>query len=151
MCRSYTLQALFAIVAVAMLSRVARKSTGRDAVLLALALLGALYTHYGGIALIATASLVLFLAALAACAPSTVLSPSLPALDWRWPLLSSWGTTPAAPVRIRVLEVPVKFAYWSMSFVMGGRSRRHLDPRRTGAPLVAVVTWRGARQSSWGG
>ena len=60
MCRSYTLQALFAIVASALLVRVAEKAGRAEAALLALALLGALYTHYvAGIALIATANLVL--------------------------------------------------------------------------------------------
>ena len=61
MCRSYSLQTLLAIVAAAMLTRVAAQPTWRRASLLALALLAAMYTHYvAGIALVATANLALF-------------------------------------------------------------------------------------------
>jgi uncharacterized membrane protein len=96
MCRSYTLQALFAIVAAAMLSRVAGKSTRRDAVLLALALLGALYTHYvAGIALIAAANLVLFYRRRWRPALAIDCAVAIAYLPWIWRLaasLASWGT-----------------------------------------------------------
>src|ERR1039457_2107062 len=61
MCRSYTLQTLFAIVAAALLWQVAAQATRRSAALLALTLLAALYTHYAaGIALLAAVNLTLF-------------------------------------------------------------------------------------------
>src|SRR4029077_12774626 len=61
MCRSYGLQTLWAILATALLVRFLEKATRRNAVLLMLTLLGALYTHYAaGIALIATVNLTLW-------------------------------------------------------------------------------------------
>ena len=96
MCRSYSLQALFAIVAAAMLSRVVGKSTRRDAVLLALALLVALYTHYvAGIALIAAANLVLFYRRRWRPAVAIDCAVAVAYLPWVWRLaasLASWGT-----------------------------------------------------------
>src|ERR1019366_1111639 len=48
----------------------------------------------------------------------------------------------------RVLEVPVKFAYWSMSFVMGEAVPDWLlVPGALLLPLLAAVAWRGARRS----
>jgi hypothetical protein len=154
MCRSYTLQALFAIIAAAMLSRVAGKSTRRDAVLLALALLGALYTHYvAGIALIAAANLVLFYRRRWRPALAIDWAVAIAYLPWIWRLaasLASWGTNARsyALSGSRILEVPVKFAYWSMSFVMGEAVPDvGLILGALALPLVAVVAWQGARRN----
>jgi hypothetical protein len=154
MCRSYSLQALFAIVAAAMLSRVAGKSTRRDAVLLALALLGALYTHYvAGIALIATANLVLFHRRRWRPALAIDCAVAIAYLPWIWRLaasLSSWGTNARsyALSGSRILEVPVKFAYWSMSFVRGEAVPDGiLIFGALALPLLAVVTWQGSRRN----
>jgi hypothetical protein len=154
MCRSYTLQALFAIVAAAMLSRVARKSTRRDAVLLALALLGALYTHYvAGIALIAAANLVLIYRRRWRPALAIDCAVAIAYLPWIWRLaasLASWSTNARsyALSGSRILEVPVKFAYWSMSSVMGEAIPDVvLILSALALPLVAVVTWQGVRRN----
>jgi hypothetical protein len=154
MCRSYTLQALFAIVAVAMLFRVAAKSARRDTVLLALALLGALYTHYvAGLALIAAANLML-------CyrrrwRPALVIDcvVAIAYLPWAWRLaasLASWGTNARSYTLTgsRVLEIPVKFAYWSMSFIMGETVLDALLILGVLAlPVVAAIAWQGARRN----
>ncbi len=164
MCRSYSLQALLGIVAAALLSRVAAKSTWRNGALLALALLAALYTHYVvGIALVATTNLVLLCgwgkvgwrkrlphwrAALAIDGAIAIGY-----LPWIWRLaasLASWGNNGRnyTLTGSRVLEVPVKLAYWGMSFVMGEAVPDWL--LILGAllvPLVAAVAWRGARRA----
>jgi hypothetical protein len=154
MCRSYTLQALFAIVAVAMLLRVSGKSTRRDAALLALALLGALYTHYVvGIALIAAANLVLFYRRRWRPALAIDCAVAIAYLPWIWRLaasLASWGTNSRsyALSGSRILEVPVKFAYWSMSFLMGEAvPDAVLVLGALALPLVAFVAWHGARRN----
>ena len=115
MCRSYSLQALVAIVAAAMLWRVAAKSSWRNAALLALALLAGLYTHYvPGIALVATANLTLLYRRRwrAAVAIDGVIA--IGYLPWIWRLaasLTSWGGNARnyTLTGSRVLEVPVKF------------------------------------------
>jgi hypothetical protein len=154
MCRSYTLQALFAIVAVAMLSHVSGKSTRRHTVLLGLALIGALYTHYvAGIALVAVANLVLFHRRRWRPALAIDCAVAVAYLPWFWRLaasLASWGTNARsyALSGSRVLEVPVKFAYWSMSFVMGEAvPDAVLILGALALPLVAFVAWHGARRN----
>ncbi len=169
MCRSYSLQALLAIVATAWLSRAAAKSTWRNGAVLALALLAALYTHYAsGIALIATANLTLLyrwgkigrrtqrvprLPHLIATALAIDCAIAIGYLPWIWRLaasLTSWGSSGRnyTLTGSRVLEVPVKFAYWSMSFVMGEAVPDWLlVPGALLLPLLAAVAWRGARRS----
>ena len=154
MCRSYTLQALCAIVATALLSQVAARSTWRNQTLLALALLAALYTHYVvGIALVATANLTLFHRRRWRTALAIDSAIAIGYLPWIWRLaasLASWGgnTRNYTLTGSRVLEVPVKFAYWSMSFVMG-----EAVPDAVlvfGAlllPLLAALVWQGARRT----
>jgi hypothetical protein len=153
MCRSYSLQALFAIIGTALVLRVIAKPQRHNAVLLALVLLGSLYTHYAaGIALIAAANLLLAhrprwrMALALDCA---VLMGYLP---WIWRLaasLANWGTNTRNYTLSgsRLFEVPVKLAYWCMSFVMGEAVPDALLV--LGAlllPLVAWVVWRGARR-----
>ena len=125
MCRSYSLQALFAIVASALVVRVAEKAGRRNAALLALALLGSLYTHYAaGIALITTANLFLVYRHRWRTALAIDCAIVIGYLPWILRLaasLANWGTNARnyTLTGSRILEVPVKFAYWSMSFVMG--------------------------------
>jgi hypothetical protein len=154
MCRSYSLQMLLAIVAAALLSRVAAQSTWRRTALLALALLAAMYTHYvAGIALFATANLTLFYRRRWRTALAIDGAIAIGYLPWIWRLtasLASWGSNGRnyTLTGSRVLEVPVKFAYWSMSFVMGeAMPDAVLVLGALLGPLVAVVAWRGARRT----
>jgi hypothetical protein len=154
MCRSYSLQALLAIVAAAMLSRMAAQSTWRRAALLSLALLAALYTHYVvGITLVATANLTLFYRRRWRAALAIDCAIAIGYLPWIWRLtasLASWGGNGRnyTLTGSRVLEVPVKFAYWSMSFVMGEAvPDAVLVLGALLLPLVAAVAWRGARRT----
>ena len=154
MCRSYSLQALLAIVAAALLSRVAVQPGWRRAAILALALLAAMYTHYvAGIALVATANLTLFHGRRWRTALAIDGVIAIGYLPWMWRLsasLASWGSNGRnyALTGSRVMEVPVKFAYWSMSFVMGeAMPDAVLVLGVMLLPLVAVVAWRGARRA----
>jgi hypothetical protein len=122
--------------------------------LLGLALIGALYTHYvAGIALIAVANLALFHRRRWRPAFALDCAVAVAYLPWFWRLaasLTSWGTNARgyALSGSRVLEVPVKFAYWSMSFVMGEAvPDAVLILGALALPLVAFVAWRGARRN----
>ena len=153
MCRSYSLQALFAIAATALVLRVVGKRERRNAVLLALMLLGSLYTHYAaGIALIATANMALAYRRrwrMALAIDCAVLVGYLP---WIWHLaasLANWGTNTHnyTLTGSRLFEVPVKLGYWCMSFVMGEAvPDAVLVVGALLLPLVAWVVWRGARR-----
>jgi hypothetical protein len=154
MCRSYSLQMLLAIVAAALLSRVAAQSTWRRTALLALALLAAMYTHYvAGIALVATVNLALFYRRRWPSALAIDGAIAIGYLPWIWRLtasLASWVSNARTYTLTgsRVLEVPVKFAYWSMSFVMGEAvPDAALVLGALLLPLVAAVAWRGARRT----
>jgi hypothetical protein len=154
MCRSYSLQTLLAIVAAALLSRVATQSAWRRAALLALALLAAMYTHYvAGIALVATVNLTLFYRRRWRTALAIDGAIAIGYLPWIWRLtasLASWGSNARnyTLTGSRMLEVPVKFAYWSMSFVMGeAMPDAVLVLGALLLPLVAAVAWRGARRA----
>jgi hypothetical protein len=154
MCRSYTLQMLLAIVAAALLWRVAAQPTWRRAALLALALLAAMYTHYvAGIALVATVNLALFYRRRWPSALAIDGAIAIGYLPWIWRLtasLASWVSNARTYTLTgsRVLEVPVKFAYWSMSFVMGEAvPDAALVLGALLLPLVAAVAWRGARRT----
>ena len=74
-------------------------------------------------------------------------------LPWLWRLtasLASWGGSARnyTLTGSRVLEVPVKFAYWSMSFVMGeAMPDAVLVLGAVLLPLAAAVAWRGARRT----
>ncbi|MCU1235584.1 MAG: rane protein-like protein [Candidatus Solibacter sp.] len=155
MCRSYSLQALWAIVATAMLGQWMAKRTRRYGALLALALLGALYTHYAaGIALIAVANLALWRARRwreSAALDAAILAGYLP---WIWQLaasLESWSHSARnyTLTGSSALEIPVKLAYWAVSFTMGEAAP---DPMLVlgGAlliPLAAWLVWSGARRT----
>jgi hypothetical protein len=154
MCRSYSLQTLWAIVATALLTRAAAKPNWRNAALVALALVGALYTHYVvGIALIATANLTLLYRRRWRAVLGIDAAIAIGYLPWIWRLaasLTNWGGNARnyALTGSRVLEVPVKFAYWCMSFAMGEAVPDWLLLLGVLlAPLVALAAWRGARRS----
>ena len=154
MCRSYTLQALFAILAAAFLSRFLNRSDWRNASLLALALLAALYTHYvAGIALIGAANLILLCRRRWRPAFAIDCAIVIGYLPWIWRLaasLANWGTNTRSYslTGSRILEVPVKFAYWAMSFAMGEAVPDVvLVIGGLLLPLLAVVAWQGARRA----
>jgi hypothetical protein len=147
------LQTLWAIVAAALLTRAAAKSTWRNAALLAVALLAALYTHYVvGIALIATANLTLLYRRRWRAVLGIDCAIAVGYLPWIWRLaasLTNWGSNARnyALTGSRVLEVPVKFAYWCMSFAMGEAVPDWLLILGVLlVPLVALAAWRGARR-----
>lgn len=154
MSRSYTLQALLAIIATALLSRVLARLAGRNIVLLALALLTALYSHYAaGLALLATANLALAYRGrwkVPLVIDVAVVVGYLPWIRHLAASLQSWGSNARSYTLTgsRLLEIPVKFAYWAMSFVMGEAVP---DPVLVlGAcllPLVAALAWKGARRT----
>jgi hypothetical protein len=154
MCRSYSLQALCAIVAAAMLSRFAAKPGRRNAAPLALALLAALYTHYVvGIAMLVTANLTVVYRRRWRAALAIDCAIAVGYLPWIWRLaasLGSWGNN-ARNYNLtgsRVLELPVKFGYWAMSFVMGEAvPDAALVLGALSMPLVAALVWRGARRT----
>jgi hypothetical protein len=145
---------LLAIVAAALLSRVAAQPTWRRAALLALAMLAAMYTHYvAGIALVATANLALFYRRRWWTALAIDGAIAIGYLPWIWRLtasLASWGSNGHnyTLTGSRVLEVPVKLAYWSMSFVMGEAvPDAVLVLGALLLPLVAAAAWQGARRT----
>lgn len=155
MCRSYGLQALWAILATALLLRFLEKSTRRNAVLLMLSLLGALYTHYAaGIALIATVNLSLWVRGRWRESLTLDAAIAIGYLPWIWRLaasLGAWGSHGQGYTLTgsNVLEVPVKLAYWAVSFVMGEAVPD--APLLLGAlliPLAAILVWSGARRTT---
>jgi hypothetical protein len=154
MCRSYSLQVLCAIVAVAMLTRTVAQFNRRSAALLALALLAAMYTHYVvGIALLATSNLTLFYRRRWRAALVIDCAVAIGYIPWIWRLaasLGSWGNNARnySLTGSRVLEVPVKLGYWAMSFVMGEAvPDAALVLGALLMPLVAALAWRGARRT----
>jgi len=154
MCRSYSLQALWAIVAMAMLVRVLEKGTRRNGALLALALLGALYTHYAaGIALIATANLGLWLRRRWRDSIALDAAIAIGYMPWIWRLaasLGSWGSHAKsyALTGSSILEVPLKLGYWAVSFTMGEAAPdAMLVAGALLIPVAAYLVWKGARST----
>jgi hypothetical protein len=152
MCRSYSLQALWAIVAMAMLVRFVEKGTRRNGTLLALALLGALYTHYAaGIALIATANLGLWLRRRWRDSIALDAAIAIGYVPWIWRLaasLGSWGSHAKsyALTGSSILEVPLKLGYWTVSFTMGEAAPdAMLVAGALLIPVAAFLVWKGAR------
>ena len=88
-------------------------------------LLAALYTHYAaGLALIAVANLGLVAKRQWRAAAAIDGALAVGYLPWSWQLtasLSNWGSNTRGYTLTgsAVLEVPVKLAYWTASFVMG--------------------------------
>jgi len=148
MCRSYSLQLLVATVAAAYILSFEAKRSWKTGAGLAVWLTAGLYTHYvPGLALLATANLVLVRGwwrgrsgPTGASSPEGTPGPgvrptlrdlmlidalvALAYLPWMGRLTASlgwWGTrTGTYMVTGAVLsEIPVKLAFWAMSFVMG--------------------------------
>jgi hypothetical protein len=125
MCRSYSLQLLVATVAAAYILRFAAKRSWKTGAGLASALIAGLYTHYvPGLALLATANLALLRKRRLRDAIAIDALLALAYLPWMGRLaasLGSWGThTGTYTITGTVLtEIPVKLAFWAMSFVMG--------------------------------
>jgi hypothetical protein len=125
MCRSYSLQLLVATVAAAYILRFTAKRSWKTGAGLALWLTAGLYTHYvPGLALLATADLALLRKRRFRDAIGIDALVALAYLPWMGSLaasLGSWGTrTGTYMVTGAVLsEIPVKLAFWAVSFVMG--------------------------------
>jgi hypothetical protein len=125
MCRSYSLQLLVATVAAAYVLRFAEERTWKTGAGLAAWLTAGLYTHYvPGLALLATANLALLRRRRFRDAIGIDALVALAYLPWMGNLaasLGSWGThTGTYMVTGAVLtEIPVKLAFWAVSFVMG--------------------------------
>ncbi len=125
MCRSYSLQLLVATVAAAYILRFAAKRSWQTGAGLAAWLTAGLYTHYvPGLALLATANLALLRKRRFRDAIGMDALVALAYLPWMGRLaasLGSWGThTGTYMVTGAMLsEIPVKLAFWAMSFAMG--------------------------------
>ena len=154
MSRSYTLQALLAILAVGTLLEFAEKRTWRRGAWLAVWLCAALYAHYAaGIALIATANLTLFYRRRWRDALIIDSALALAYLPWIWQLiasLDSWGSGARSYTLTgsRLMDIPVKFVYWAVSFVMGeANPDAILLLGGLLLPLVGWICWKGARRT----
>jgi hypothetical protein len=152
MCRSYSLQALWVILATAFLVRYLEKFSPRYGTLLGLTMLGALYTHYAaGIALIATVNFGLWYRG--RWRESFVIDAAVGIgyLPWAWRLaasLGSWGNNPRSYTLTgsALLEIPVKLAYWAISFVMGEAAPdAMLVLGGLLIPVAIFLLWRGGR------
>jgi len=125
MCRSYSLQLLVATVAAAYILRFTQNRSWKTGAGLAASLTAALYTHYvPGLALLATANLALLRKRRWRDAIGIDALVALAYLPWMARLaasLGSWGNhTGTYTVTGTVLsEIPVKLAFWAVSFVMG--------------------------------
>jgi hypothetical protein len=125
MCRSYSLQLLVATVAAAYILRFTAKRSWKTGAALAVWLTAGLYTHYvPGLALLATANLALLRKRRFRDAIGIDAFVALAYLPWMPSLaasLRSWGThTGTYMVTGAMLsEIPVKLAFWAVSFVMG--------------------------------
>ena len=142
MCRSYSLQILVIVVATACLERFCQTPSRRTAALLAAAIAASLYVHYvPGLAMLATTNLVLLLRKRlhdAVVISALTLAAYLP---WIWTLahsLQTWTTHAAvyALTGTSWFEIPVKLAYWAMSFAAG---ESQPDWALSGAGLLACL------------
>jgi hypothetical protein len=125
MCRSYGLQLLVAAVAAAYILRFTENRSRKAGAGLVASLTAALYTHYvPGLALLATANLALLRKRRFRDAIGIDALVALAYLPWMARLaasLGSWGNhTGTYTVTGTVLsEIPVKLAFWAVSFIMG--------------------------------
>jgi hypothetical protein len=125
MCRSYSLQLLVATIAAAYILRFTAKWSWKSGAGLALWMTAALYTHYvPGLTLLATANLALLRKRRWRDAIGIDALVALAYLPWMGSLaasLGAWGTrTETYMVTGAMLsEIPVKLAFWTVSFVMG--------------------------------
>jgi len=153
MCRSYSLQALLICVGAACLLRLAGQPGWRAGGWFTLVLLGALYTHYApGIALLMAANI--FLLYYRRIVPLLAVDAAVAAgyAPWIWRLaasLESWGRQGVGYnlTGMPLLELPVKAAYWAVSFAMGEAVPDLILV--LGVAIIAAALWllyAGARQ-----
>jgi hypothetical protein len=125
MCRSYSLQLLVATVAAAYILRFTRKRSWTTGAGLVASLTAGLYTHYvPGLALLATANLALLRQRRFRDAIGIDALVALAYLPWIGRLaasLGSWETHNGTYMLTGAMlsEIPVKLAFWAVSFVMG--------------------------------
>ena len=125
MCRSYSLQLLVATVVGAYILRFEANRSWKSGAILAAWLTAGLYTHYvPGLAMLATANLALLRKRRFRDAIGMDVLVALAFLPWMWGLaksLSLWGshTKTYTITGTMLLEIPVKLAFWAMSFAMG--------------------------------
>ena len=154
MCRSYSLQVLLAVLTAAAIMEFAKKTTLRGAAALSACLASTLYTHYvPGLAFWAAANIVLLRQRRVRDAAATDAIVAIACAPWLWYLarsLGAWVSHPAgyAVTGTPLRELPVKLAYWSVSFVMG---EAVLDAvlflGAVSIPLIAILVMTGARAS----
>lgn len=153
MCRSYSLQALLVLVAAACLLRLASAPSWRTSGNFTLAALATLYTHYvPGLALLVAAHLVLAYRRRWRWLLAVDVAIAVGYVPWIWRLaasLSTWGSRGSAYAFTGspLLDLPLKLAYWAMSFTMGEAVP---DPiLLAGMAALAVILWlmlEGARE-----
>jgi hypothetical protein len=125
MCRSYSLQLLVATVAAAFILRFAEERSWKTGAGLAVWLTAGLYTHYvPGLALLATANLALLRQRRFRDAIGIDAVVALAYLPWMGSLaasLGNWGTRTGTYMVTGAMlsEIPLKLAFWAVSFVMG--------------------------------
>ncbi|HUI56477.1 MAG TPA: hypothetical protein VLY04_15990 [Bryobacteraceae bacterium] len=125
MCHSFCLQLLVGTVVAALIMRFADERSNRNGVWLAAGLTAALYIHYvPGIALLAAANLFLLRKRRLRDALAVDLAVAVAYLPWGWWLfraLKAWSSHPPNYFLTGsvIAEVPVRLAYWAMSFVIG--------------------------------
>ena len=159
MCHSFCLQLLVGTVVAALVVRFADERSLRNGVWLAAGLIVALYTHYvPGIALLTAANLFLLRKRRISDALAVDFAVVVAYLPWAWWLLRAlrgWGSHPPNyfVTGSVIAEIPVRLAYWAMSFVIGeAQPDALLIVGAAVVVLVAVLTAAGAqrnRQVAW--
>jgi hypothetical protein len=124
MCRSYSLQALIAVVAAAWLLRFAEKPSRKSGAAAALGIAAALYTHYvPGLALLAAANVLLWRKRRLRDAAAIDALCAAAYLPWIWKLAASLGVWASHSVYAAAgggpVETALKLGYWAMSLAMG--------------------------------
>jgi hypothetical protein len=153
MCRSYSLQVLLVVMGAALLLRFVSKPTWGHGGLFILLAIAALYTHYvPGIALLIYANLLLAWRRMWGPLLAVNVVVACGYTPWIWRLLASlsvWSSRGASysATGSLLLELPLKFAYWAISFAMGEAIPDGIL-LLGGATLALAIflLWSGARQ-----
>jgi hypothetical protein len=125
MSRSYTMQLLLGTMALAYILRYLEERSRRNLIILTSLLVVAMYTHYvPGIALTAAANVALARRGRwrdAATIDGLVLAALFPLMAWLIPELGVWSAhrVPYALTGSILTEIPIKLAYWAVSFTLG--------------------------------
>jgi hypothetical protein len=154
MCRSYSLQTFLVVTGGAFLLQFAGKTTTwRHGAAFILAALGTLYTHYvPGIALLGAVNLLLAGRRLWGRLLVVDVVVACGYTPWIWRLtasLSLWGGHHATYLATgnTLLELPLKLAYWGISFTMGEAVPDAILLLGGATLAVALyLVWDGARQ-----